>query len=64
MGQRSYIEAGLQRGTGRVGQVVDGTKRGTYQADTAEAPAKRLIKNGAIEGQLLKVALRQPYVSW
>lgn len=36
----------------------------TYQADTAEAPAKRLIKDGTIECQLLKVALRQPYVSW
>lgn len=39
-------------------------KKDAYQADTAEAPAKRLVKNGAIEGQLLKVALRQPDVSW
>lgn len=37
---------------------------GAHQADTAEAAAKGLIKDGAIEGQLLKIALRQPNVGW
>lgn len=44
--------------------MVEKQQRDAYQADTAEAPAKRLIKDGAIEGQFLKVALRQPDVSW
>lgn len=34
------------------------------QADTPEAAAERLVEDGAIEGQLLKVALGQPDVGW
>lgn len=37
---------------------------GAHQANAAEAAAEGLVKDGAIEGQLLKVALGQPYVSW
>lgn len=35
-----------------------------HQADTAETAAEGLVKDGAVEGQLLKVALWQPDVSW
>lgn len=43
---------------------IGGRQKDAYQANTAEAPAKRLVKDGAIEGQLFKVALGQPDVSW
>lgn len=39
-------------------------KANLRQTDTAEAAAEGLVKDGAIEGQLLKVALRQPDVGW
>lgn len=34
-----------------------------HQANTAEAAAEGLVKDGAVEGQLLKVALRQPDIN-
>ena len=55
------------RGRGEGGKWEEEEKERTedaHQADTAEAAAEGLVKDGAIEGQLLKVALGQPDVSW
>lgn len=55
-------EVGSAEGTGRRKRRT-GTED-AHQADTAETAAEGLVKDGAVEGQLLKVALRQPDVGW
>lgn len=46
------------------GRRTEERKEDAHQADTAEATAEGLVEDGAIEGQLLKVALGQPDISW
>lgn len=66
-GVKGQIEAGSREGPGKreVGRGEARPEAGdAHQADAAEAAAEGLVEDGAVEGQLLKVALRQPDVGW